>query len=101
MATAPDVTSAVDSTGRRYAFRPAALIGNSSLLVTISERGELERIFWPSVDHGQHLGELRIGVERDGETLWLDDEPCSWGQTYVGGSSVLRTSTRSVERRSR
>ena len=93
MATAPDVTSAVDSTGRRYAFRPAALIGNSSLLVTISERGELERIFWPSVDHGQHLGELRIGVERDGETLWLDDEPCSWGQTYVGGSSVLRTST--------
>jgi len=94
MATAPDVTSAVDSTGRRYAFRPAALIGNSSLLVTISERGELERIFWPSVDHGQHLGELRIGVERDGETLWLDDEPCSWGQTYVGGSSVLRTSTR-------
>jgi GH15 family glucan-1,4-alpha-glucosidase len=94
MATAPDVTSAVDSTGRRYAFRPAALIGNSSLLVTISERGELERIFWPSVDHGQHLGELRMGVERDGETLWLDDEPCSWGQTYVGGSSVLRTSTR-------
>ena len=93
MATAPDVTSAVDSTGRRYAFRPAALIGNSSLLVTISERGELERIFWPSVDHGQHLGELRMGVERDGETLWLDDEPCSWGQTYVGGSSVLRTST--------
>ena len=93
MATAPDVTSAVDSTGRRYAFRPAALIGNSSLLVTISERGELERIFWPNVDHGQHLGELRMGVERDGETLWLDDEPCSWGQTYVGGSSVLRTST--------
>jgi len=93
MATAPDVTSAVDSTGRRYAFRPAALIGNSSLLVTISERGELERIFWPNVDHGQHLGELRMGIERDGETLWLDEEPCSWGQTYLDGSSVLRTST--------
>jgi glucoamylase len=92
MATAPDVTSTLDATGRRYAFRPAALIGNSSLLVTISERGELERIFWPNVDHGQHLGELRIGLERDGETLWLDDEPCSWEQTYLGGSSVLRTS---------
>jgi GH15 family glucan-1,4-alpha-glucosidase len=92
MATAPDVTSALDATGRRYAFRPAALIGNSSLLVTISERGELERIFWPNVDHGQHLGELRIGLERDGETLWLDEEPCSWEQTYLGGSSVLRTS---------
>ena len=92
MATAPDVTSALDATGRRYAFRPAALIGNSSLLVTISERGELERIFWPNVDHGQHLGELRVGLERDGETLWLDEEPCSWEQSYLGGSSVLRTS---------
>ena len=92
MATAPDVTSTLDATGRRYAFRPAALIGNSSLLVTISERGELERIFWPNVDHGQHLGELRIGLERDAETLWLDGEPCSWEQTYLGDSSVLRTS---------
>jgi GH15 family glucan-1,4-alpha-glucosidase len=92
MATAPDVTTALDATGRRYAFRPAALIGNSSLLVTISERGELERIFWPNVDHGQHLGELRIGLERNGETLWLDAEPCSWEQSYLGDSSVLRTS---------
>jgi GH15 family glucan-1,4-alpha-glucosidase len=86
-----DVTSALDATGRRFAFRPAAMIGNSSLLVTISERGELERIFWPNVDHGQHLGELRLGLERDGETLWLDEEPCGWEQTYLGGSSVLRT----------
>jgi glucoamylase len=93
MATTPDVTSALDATGRRYAFRPAALIGNSSLLVTISERGELERIFWPNVDHGQHLGELRVGLEREGETLWLDEEPCSWEQSYLGGSSVLRTSS--------
>ena len=91
MATSADVTSALDATGRRYAFRPAALIGNSSLLVTISERGELERIFWPNVDHGQHLGELRVGLEREGETLWLDEEPCSWEQSYLGGSSVLRT----------
>jgi GH15 family glucan-1,4-alpha-glucosidase len=88
-----DVTTALDRTGRRYAFRPAALIGNSSLLVTVSERGEIERIFWPNVDHGQHLGELRIGLERAGETLWLDDAPCSWRQTYLDGSSVLRTTT--------
>jgi glucoamylase len=91
MATAPDVTTALDSTGRRYAFRPAALIGNGSLLVTVSERGELERIFWPNVDHGQHLGELRLGLVRAGETLWLDEEPCSWQQTYLDGSSALRT----------
>lgn len=91
MATAPDVTTALDATGRRYAFRPAALIGNGSLLVTISERGELERIFWPNVDHGQHLGELRLGLARRGETLWLDDAPCSWQQAYLDGSSALQT----------
>src|SRR4026208_1689647 len=86
MATAPDVTSTLDATGRRYAFRPAALIGNSSLLVRISERGELERIFWPNRDHGQHLGELRIGLERDAETLWLGRQPGSLGPDHTGGS---------------
>ena len=91
MATAPDVTTALDGSGRRFAFRPAAITGNGSVLVTISERGEVERIFWPNVDHGQHLGELRLGLERQDEMLWLDDAPCSWEQTYLDGSSVLRT----------
>jgi glucoamylase len=91
MAIQPDVTSALDDTGRRFAFRPAAILGNSSLLATISERGEIERLFWPNVDHGQHLGELRLGLERDGTIAWLDDAPCSWKQSYADGSSVLCT----------
>jgi glucoamylase len=91
MAVRPDVTTALDCTGRRYAFRPAAIIGNGSLLATISARGEIERLFWPNVDHGQHLGQLRLGLERDGRTLWLDDEPWTWEQSYADGSSVLRT----------
>jgi glucoamylase len=91
VAVQPDVTTALDETGRRYAFRPAAILGNGSLLATISERGEIERLFWPNVDHGQHLGELRIGLKRGGETHWLDDAPCSWTQSYADGSSVLRT----------
>jgi glucoamylase len=86
-----DVTSALDGTGRRYAFRPAAIVGNGSLLATISARGEMERLFWPNVDHGQHLGELRLGLERGGTTLWLDEEPWTWQQSYADGSSVLRT----------
>jgi GH15 family glucan-1,4-alpha-glucosidase len=91
MAVQHDVTTALDQTGRRYAFRPAAIIGNGSLLATVSARGEIERLFWPNVDHGQHLGELRLGIERNGTTVWLDDEPCSWKQSYADGSSVLRT----------
>jgi hypothetical protein len=91
----PDVTTALDCTGRRFAFRPAAILGNGSLLATISARGEVERLFWPNVDHGQHLGELRFGIERDGRSLWLDDEPWTWEQTYANGSSVLQTTARS------
>ena len=91
MTVEPDITAAVDGTGRRFAFRPAAIIGNGSLLATISARGEIERLFWPNVDHGQHLGELRLGIERVGTTYWLDDDPCAWEQSYADGSSVLRT----------
>jgi glucoamylase len=94
MAVRPDVTTTPDATGRRFAFRPAAILGNGSLLATISARGEVERLFWPNVDHGQHLGELRLGIERDAETLWLDEDPCSWEQTYADGTSVLRTTAR-------
>ena len=91
MSVRPDVTHALDATGRRYAFRPAAILGNGSLLATVSARGEIERLFWPNVDHGQHLGELRLGLERDGGTLWLDDDPWSWEQAYADGASVLST----------
>lgn len=79
---------------RRQPFLPAAILGNGSLLVTLSARGEVERLFWPNVDHGQHLGELRLGIERDGETRWLDEEPFAWRQEYVEGASILRTVAR-------
>ena len=91
MSVQPDVTHALDGTGRRYAFRPAAILGNGSLLATVSARGEIERLFWPNVDHGQHLGELRLGLEREGRTFWLDEEPWSWEQAYADGVSVLST----------
>lgn len=94
-AVRPKVAEARDATGRRFAFRPAAALGNGSLLATVSARGEIERLFWPNVDHGQHLGELRLGVELDGgEMRWLDEAPFGWEQAYVDGSSVLRTTAR-------
>jgi glucoamylase len=94
MAVELDLASARDATGRRYAFRPAGLVGNGSLLVTVSDRGELERLFWPNVDHGQHLGSFRLGFERDGTVRWLDEAPFKWSQEYVDGASILRTGAR-------
>ena len=74
---------------------PAAVIGNGSLLASLSARGELLRLWWPHPDRGQHLGRLRLGLERDGETCWLDEEPFTWSQEYVGDSTILRTTARS------
>ena len=74
---------------------PAALIGNGSLLATLSASGELLRLWWPHPDRGQHLGDLRLGVELDGEIRWLDEEPLEWTQEYVDDSTILRTVGRS------
>jgi oligosaccharide amylase len=80
-----------DQTGRRLAHLPAAVIGNGSLLATLSGRGEFERLFWPRIDWGQHLGELRVGVAIEGETRWLDEEPFQHRQAYVQDANALRT----------
>jgi oligosaccharide amylase len=82
---------------RRVAYLPAAVLGNGSLLATLSARGELERLFWPHVDFGQHLGELRLGLAFDGRTRWLDEEPFAHEQAYVEDASVLVTTARDGE----
>ncbi len=83
---------APDETGRRVAFLPAAVIGNGSMMVALSGRGEIEGLFWPSVDGEQHLGSLRLGID-DGTTVrWLDDAPfAGWEQRYEADSGVLHT----------
>lgn len=94
MAIQQSLAEVRDATGRRFAYRPAAILGNGSLLATVSERGEIERLFWPNVDHGQHLGELRLGLESPDGISWLDEEPADWEQSYVEGASVLVTTVR-------
>lgn len=83
-----------DGSGRRLAHLPSAIIGNGSVLATLSGRGEFERLFWPRIDWGQHLGELRVGIAMDGETRWLDDEPFQHRQAYVEDTNALRTEAR-------
>jgi glucoamylase len=60
---------------------PAAVLGNGSLLATLSERAAVERLFWPSVDRGSHIGELRLGVELEGFVE----------QSYLVDANVLLT----------
>jgi oligosaccharide amylase len=87
-----------DGTGRRVKFLPAAVVGNGALLATLSARGELERLCWPSVDWGQHLGELRLGLVAGGSTTWLDEAADdAYAQEYLQDSNALRTTGPAAE----
>ncbi|MFY9580053.1 MAG: glycoside hydrolase family 15 protein [Gaiellaceae bacterium] len=70
---------------------PAAVLGNGSLLATVSGRGRVQALWWPHPDREQLLDELRLGIEHGGATRWLDEAPFEWRQSYAAGSMVLRT----------
>jgi glucoamylase len=78
---------------RRVAFLPAAVLGNGSLLATLSARGEVERLFWPHVYGPEHVRELRLALATpdEGGRRALDEPPFSWKQSYETGASILRT----------
>lgn len=66
---------------------PTAILGNGSLLATLSARGDVERLFWPSLDRGSHVGELQFGVVLDGHA----------DQSYLHDANVLLTRDGGVE----
>lgn len=76
---------------RRRPHLASAIVGNGSVLATLSRKGEIERLFWPHVDWGQHLGEIRLGMAFEDETLWLDEAPFEHEQRYLEDTSALLT----------
>jgi glucoamylase len=87
-----------DATGRRLEYLPAAVLGNGDLLVTLSARGEVERLIWPHVDGANTVAEFRIAVRSGDEDLWLDDGPFRWSQEWLEeGTSVLHTTVESPD----
>jgi GH15 family glucan-1,4-alpha-glucosidase len=75
---------------------PAAVLGNGSLLATVSERGVVEQLCWPHPDRTRHALGLRLALERDGEVHWLDDPGFEWTQRYADDAMVLRSSGRNA-----
>ena len=83
---------------RRVPFLPAAVLGNGSLLATLSARGEIEQLFWPHVDGPEQLGELRVALALSDEARRpLDAPPFSWEQSYEQGALILRTLARDTQ----
>jgi glucoamylase len=100
VAAAPDDPGTrPDATGRRLAYLPAALLGNGALLVTLSARGEIERLLWPHVDGPNNVRELRMAVRRGDDLTWLDEQSATWGQRWDGEASVLRTTVETTSGR--
>jgi glucoamylase len=89
------VPAAHDPTAGPDARRDAvanAILGDGSLLLTFSRRGEVEQLWWPHVDRDEHLGELRLAlVPPGGPGIWLDDPTLSHTQRYDGDADVLVT----------
>ena len=96
-ADADDPGAAPDATGRRLEHLPAALLGNGSLLVTLSARGELERLLWPHVDGPNNLASFRLGMRGADGVDWLDEPQATWSQGWEGDVTVLRTTVTRAE----
>lgn len=68
-----------------------AVIGDGRMLGTLSERGELERLFWPTIDYADQVGRLWTGLRfDDSDLLWLHELPLL-GQRYEADTNVLET----------
>jgi glucoamylase len=87
----PFVDRGPNAEARRVPHLPSAIIGNGEVLATLSARAEIERLFWPHIDWGQHLGEFRLGVVGAGGTQWLDEPPFDHKQRYLDDTTVVET----------
>ena len=78
-------------------FLADAVVGNSSLLASLSRGGRLLRLWWPNIGFPQHLREWRAGLFIEGggydRTVWLDDENAGWHHSisYEERTNIVRT----------
>ena len=74
------------------AYVTNAVIGDGRMLATLSRTGELERVYWPTIDGEQYVRRLWLGWREDvnGQLQWLhEDRRCV--QRYEEDSNVLLT----------
>ena len=52
-----------------------AIIGNKNMLATFTEKGELQRLYFPSKDNRQYLNFFHTGVKiNDSDIIYLHDD---------------------------
>lgn len=68
------------------------IVGNGKTLVTFTEKGDINRIFWPEPDFYQQINSISIGIKYDdSETKFLNDNVWYTEQKYESDAPVLDT----------
>ena len=68
------------------------ITGNGKMLVTFTDKGEINRIFWPEPDFYQQINCISVGIKfDDSETKFLNDNVWYTEQSYDGDSAILNT----------
>ncbi|NSW92394.1 MAG: glycoside hydrolase [Firmicutes bacterium] len=71
-----------------------AIIGNSSMLACLTDKGQIVRLFWPNIDYPQHIEKLNMGIffpDRKHSTVWFDEDKWDIGQYYIENTNILKT----------
>lgn len=61
-----------------------ALIGNGKILGTLTDKGELIRLYYPNIDYFQNIDKNKLGIAHEGRILWLDEVATLVRQHYEG-----------------
>lgn len=68
------------------------IVGNSSMLGCISDKGELVRLYWPCIDYPQHIDKFFTGIFFPGSnTSWLHSGDWEIFQKYIPDTNILVT----------
>ncbi|MFC4601442.1 glycoside hydrolase family 15 protein [Cohnella hongkongensis] len=68
-----------------------AIVGNGRMLGSLGRAGRLHRLWWPHIDHPQHVDLIRTGVRLGGErTVWFDEDDGRWERrfSYLPGTNI-------------
>ena len=69
------------------------IVGNSRMLGCVTDVGELHRLFWPDIDHLQHIDRFQVGFQvGNADTVFLHDPSLEKEQEYRKGTNILITS---------
>ena len=78
-----------------------AIIGNKNVRATFSKKGELLRLYYPSIDYRQFIDELMVGLKINDSRLinLYNDINNVYSQNYIEDTNIINTEIKNSSRR--